>query len=89
MKYTVFFDSILVFQDNSWLDNLNKFSENYIIESRNENKKYISNNKEFGFSNHSSFLANDENFLNSYFIMPKLQLNIFFLLLKSFLLIYI
>jgi uncharacterized protein (TIGR02466 family) len=63
MKYTIFLDSILVFQDNSWLDSLNKFSENYIIKSRNENKKYVDNNKEFGFSNHSIPLINDENFL--------------------------
>ena len=63
MTYTVFSDTILVFQDNSWLDGLNKFSENYIIESKNENKKNVGNDKEFGFSNHSSSLANDENFL--------------------------
>lgn len=63
MTYTIFLDSVLIFQDNSWLDNLNKFSENYIIKLRNENKKRIDNNKEFGFSNHSSSLANDENFL--------------------------
>jgi uncharacterized protein (TIGR02466 family) len=63
MKHTIFLDSILVFQDNSWLNSLNKFSENYIIKSKDENKKRIINNKEFGFSNHSSSLANDENFL--------------------------
>ena len=38
MKHTIFFDSILVFQDNSWLHNLNKFTEDYIIKSRSENK---------------------------------------------------
>lgn len=62
MTYTIFLDSILIFQDNSWLNNLNKFSENYIIKSRSENKKCIDNNKDFGFSNHSSSLTNDENF---------------------------
>jgi uncharacterized protein (TIGR02466 family) len=64
MKHTIFLDSILVFQDNSWLNSLNKFSENYIIKSKDENKKRIINNKEFGFSNHSIPLINDENFLD-------------------------
>ena len=63
MKHTIFFDSILVFQDNSWLHNLNKFTEDYIIKSRSEKKKQAINNREFGFSNHSLFLSNDENFL--------------------------
>jgi len=63
MKHTIFFDSILIFQDNSWLHNLNKFTEDYIIKSRSENKKQAINNREFGFSNHSLFLSNDENFL--------------------------
>jgi uncharacterized protein (TIGR02466 family) len=63
VNYNIFSNNILVFQDNSWLDSLNKFSENYIIKSRNENKERIINNKEFGFSNHSSPLINDENFL--------------------------
>jgi hypothetical protein len=61
VNYNIFSNSILVFQDNSWLDSLNKFSENYIIKSRDENKKRVINNKEFGFSNHSSPLINDEN----------------------------
>ena len=60
MKHTIFFDSILVFQDNSWLHNLNKFTEDYIIKSRNENKKQAINNRDFGFSNHSLFLSNDK-----------------------------
>lgn len=64
MNYNIFSNSILVFQDNSWLDNLNKLSENYLIKSRDENKKRVINNKEFGFSNHSSPLINDENFLD-------------------------
>jgi uncharacterized protein (TIGR02466 family) len=63
MTNTIFLDSILMFQDNSWLDNLNKFSEDYVCKSRNENRKHVDNNKEFGFSNHSSSLINDENFL--------------------------
>ena len=75
MNYSIFSNSILVFQDNSWLNNLNKFSENYIIKSRNENKERIINNKEFGFSNHSSPLINDENFLDFIKFVSKKSFN--------------
>ena len=75
MNYNIFSNSILVFQDNSWLDSLNKFSENYIIKSRDENKKRVINNKEFGFSNHSSPLINDENFLDFIKFVSKKSFN--------------
>lgn len=75
MNYNIFSNNILVFQDNSWLDSLNKFSENYIIKSRNENKERIINNKEFGFSNHSSPLINDENFLDFIKFVSKKSFN--------------
>jgi uncharacterized protein (TIGR02466 family) len=75
VNYSIFSNSILVFQDNSWLNNLNKFSENYIIKSRNENKERIINNKEFGFSNHSSPLINDENFLDFIKFVSKKSFN--------------
>ena len=75
MNYNIFSNSILVFQDNSWLNSLNKFSENYIIKSRDENKKRVINNKEFGFSNHSSPLINDENFLDFIKFVSKKSFN--------------
>jgi len=75
VNYNIFSNSILVFQDNSWLDSLNKFSENYIIKSRDENKKRVINNKEFGFSNHSSPLINDENFLDFIKFVSKKSFN--------------
>lgn len=75
MNYSIFSNSILVFQDNSWLDSLNKFSEKYITESKIANKKCVFKDKEFGFSNHSSPLINDENFLDFIKFVSKKSFN--------------
>jgi len=62
MKSSFFSSCIYVEEDVYWLESLNKFSDPYINESVENNKKYFINNKDFGFVHHSSSLVNDINF---------------------------
>lgn len=61
MKF--FSSNFYIEEDISWLDSLNKFSDKYIEEAIEDNKKYFINNKDFGLTHHSSPLINDINFL--------------------------
>jgi len=61
MKF--FSSNFYVEEDISWLDLLNKFSDKYIEEAIENNKKLFINNKDFGLAHHSSPLMNDINFL--------------------------
>ena len=63
MKSSFFSSCIYVEEDTSWLNSLNKFSDPYIDEAINNNKKHFINNKDFGLSHQSSDLMNDINFL--------------------------
>jgi len=64
MKFTFFPSSIYIEEDTSWLDSLNKFSDKYINETIENNKKTFINNKDFGLSHHSRSLTNDLDFSN-------------------------
>jgi uncharacterized protein (TIGR02466 family) len=63
MKCEIFFSNFYVEEDISWLDSLNKFSDKYIEQAINNNKKLFIKNKDFGLTHHSSPLMNDINFL--------------------------
>jgi uncharacterized protein (TIGR02466 family) len=63
MKSLFFENSIYVEEDTSWLSTLDLISDNYIKKATENNKKYFTNNKDFGFSHHSEPLINDINFL--------------------------
>jgi hypothetical protein len=63
MKSSFFSSCIYVEEDISWLESLNKFSDPYINEATENNKKLFINNKDFGLVHHSSLLTNDINFL--------------------------
>jgi hypothetical protein len=63
MKSSFFSSCIYVEEDISWLESLNKLSDPYINEARENNKKLFINNKDFGLVHHSSLLTNDINFL--------------------------
>ena len=63
MKSSFFSSCVYVEEDISWLESLNKFSDSYINEATENNKKLFINNKDFGLAHHSSDLTNDINFL--------------------------
>jgi len=63
MKFSFFSSCVYVEEDISWLELLNKFSDPYINEARENNKKLLFNNKDFGLAHHSVALMNDVNFL--------------------------
>ena len=63
MKYSFFSNNVYVEEDVSYLESLNKFSDPYINEAKENNKKLFINNKDFGLVHHSSALMNDINFL--------------------------
>jgi hypothetical protein len=63
MKSSFFSSCIYVEEDTSWLDSLNKFSDKYIEEAKENNKKLFINNKDFGLAHHSDSLTSDINFL--------------------------
>ena len=59
-----FFSSNFYIEENiSWLDSLNKFSDKYIEEAVENNKKLFINNKDFGLAHHSTALTGDVSFL--------------------------
>jgi uncharacterized protein (TIGR02466 family) len=62
MKLCVFSSSIYTEEDVSWIDSLNRFSEKYINQAREKNKKFFINNKDFGLVHHSNELSNDDCF---------------------------
>jgi uncharacterized protein (TIGR02466 family) len=66
-----FKNNIYIEEDVSLLKDLNNYSDKYIKEAIESNKKYFINNKDFGFAHHSSFLMNDTNFLNFIQIICK------------------
>ena len=49
-------------EDTSWLYSLNKFSDKYIEEAFENNKKHFTNDRDFCLSHHSESLTNDLNF---------------------------
>jgi uncharacterized protein (TIGR02466 family) len=61
MKF--FSSNFYIEEDTSWLYSLNKFSDKYIEEAFESNKKNFINEKDFGFAHHSEPLMNDENFV--------------------------
>ena len=63
MKSSFFSSCVYVEEDTSWLDSLNKFSDKYIEEAKENNKKLFINNKDFGLAHHSDSLTSDINFL--------------------------
>ena len=63
MKSSFFSSCVYVEEDISWLESLNKFSDPYIGEAIENNKKLFINNKDFGLAHHSRALMNDINFL--------------------------
>jgi len=63
MKSSFFSSCIYVEEDTSWLDSLNKFSDKYIEEAKENNKKLFINNKDFGLTHHSNSLTGNINFL--------------------------
>jgi uncharacterized protein (TIGR02466 family) len=63
MKSVFFTSPIYVEEDIYWLDSLNNFSDKYINEAIENNKKNFINNKDFGLVHHSVSLTNDINFL--------------------------
>ena len=63
MKSLFFSSCVYAEEDSSWLDSLNKFSDKYIEEAKEKNKKFFINNKDFGLVHHSSGLMDDINFL--------------------------
>jgi hypothetical protein len=64
MKSEFFNSCISVEEDISWLNSLSNFSNKYITEAIENNKKNFINNKDFGLSHHSTPLTNDVNFLS-------------------------
>jgi len=64
MKSLFFSSCIDVEEDIYWLTSLNNFSDKYITEAIENNKKNFINNKDFGFSHNSTSLTNDVNFLD-------------------------
>jgi uncharacterized protein (TIGR02466 family) len=62
MNSKFFSSNFYVEEDISWLDSLNKFSDNYINKTFENNKKNFIGNKDFGLSYHSEPLTNDSNF---------------------------
>lgn len=63
MKSSFFSSCVYVEEDISWLESLNKFSDPYINEAIENNKKLFIDNKDFGLVHHSNALMNDINFL--------------------------
>jgi len=62
MKSSFFSSCVYVEEDSSWLSILNKASDNYIEQAKENNKKHFINNKDFGLAHHSQFLTNDVSF---------------------------
>lgn len=62
MKSLFFSSSFYIEEDTSWLDSLNKFSDDYIKKAFENNKIKFFEKKDFGLSHHSETLTNDSNF---------------------------
>jgi len=62
MNFKFFSSGFYLEEDISWVDSLNKFSDDYISKAFENNKKNFINNKDFGLSHHSEPLTNDFNF---------------------------
>jgi uncharacterized protein (TIGR02466 family) len=70
MKF--FSSNFYIEEDTSWLYSLNKFSDKYIEEAFENNKKHFINDRDFCLSHHSETLTNDLNFYKlSEFILKK------------------
>lgn len=79
MKYSFFINNIYIEENLTFLNDLNLYSDKYIKDAINRNKKLFINNKDFGLTHHSIFLTEDINFLkfiefiskNSYLILDE------------------
>ena len=72
MSIKIFSSGLNIEEDISWMASMNEFSEKYIREAFEFNKKNIINNRDFGLSHHSTALTNDPCFYKfSEFILKK------------------
>lgn len=72
MNFKFFSSDLYVEEDTSWLDSLNKLSDNYIKKSIENNKIFFIENKDYGLSHHSNSLTNDPHFYKfSEFILKR------------------
>lgn len=61
-KISIFSNSIYIVENIFWLENLNKYCDLYIKKARENNKKYLINDRDFGVTHHSTSLVSDNNF---------------------------
>ena len=62
-KHEHYFSTPIYFlEKKEWIEDLNKFSDKYIEQAIEDNKKFLIDGKDFRNINHSSLLTNDDNF---------------------------